>query len=61
MNYQIIPSMTSEILAKLEIPNFPANLKREVKLQAVSEDKSVKQWVIEALTYKLKVSDKSRR
>jgi hydrogenase maturation factor len=53
--------MTSEILAKLEIPNFPANLKREVKLQAVSEDKSVKQWVIEALTYKLKVSDKSRR
>jgi hypothetical protein len=37
------------------------DLARDVKLQATSEDKSIKQWVVEAIQVKLKTSDPSRR
>jgi hypothetical protein len=40
---------------------IPEELANELKLQATSEDKSIKKWVVEAIQEKLKVSDPSRR
>lgn len=39
----------------------PSDLHREIKLQAESEDKSMKEWVIVACRLLLRISDKSRR
>lgn len=43
------------------IRGFPVALKKEVKMQALSEDKSIAEWLVEAIQEKLKQSDKGRR
>jgi hypothetical protein len=48
-------------MARLDIPNFPEQLLKEIKLQAVSEDRTIKKWVERAIKEKLSKSDKSRR
>jgi hypothetical protein len=41
--------------------NLTDGLARSVKIQAISEDKSLAEWVEEAIMKKLKRSDRSRR
>jgi hypothetical protein len=45
----------------LKVGRLPKHLHRDIRLQAISEDKTLKQWVIEALEEKLKHSDMTRR
>jgi predicted HicB family RNase H-like nuclease len=46
---------------KLQVNDVPTELFRTAKLQAISEDKSLRLWIIEAVKEKLKRSDPSRR
>lgn len=44
----------------LLVEDVPKELMRQVKLQAASEDRTMKKWIIEALKEKLRKSDKTR-
>jgi len=46
---------------KLQVNCVPNELLRTAKMQAYSEDKTLRAWIIEALKDKLKRSDPSRR
>jgi hypothetical protein len=54
-------TMTRRKTHLLQVENVPPALLKEAKLQAMSEDKTVRMWFIEALQEKLKRSDPNRR
>ena len=47
-------------MKSLLVEDVPKELVRQVKLQAVAEDRTMKEWIMEALKEKLRRSDKTR-